>query len=310
MEPLALLHHWGIALIFAWVLVEQSGVPFPAPPLLVAAGAIAQEGSLRPEMVLLTAVAASLIADHAWFVAGRLRGRVLLAGICRLSLSPDTCVRRTDDLIGRHGAPLLVFAKFIPGVSAVAIPTAAAMGLSYSRFVLFDALGALLWAGAYVGAGMIFSREVQRILDAMVSIGGWAVFAVASVFALYVAGKLGYRLWLKRLYRLVRITPREAAELLRQDPDLLFVDARSALARQEDPRRLPRAIDYHDGDVTAILPREARQRTIVTFCLCPNEASAALLADRLIKAGYSRVRVLTGGEDALTVLTSDDGTKR
>src|SRR5438309_6584701 len=131
MDLLALLDRWGIVLVFAWVAVEQSGVPFPAPPLLVAAGAIAQEGQLRPEAVLLVAVVASLLADHAWFLAGRLRGRALLSGICRLSLSPDTCVRKTDDLIVRHGAPLLIFAKFIPGVSAVAIPTAAAMGLSY-----------------------------------------------------------------------------------------------------------------------------------------------------------------------------------
>ena len=136
MDPLALLDRWGVVLVFAWVAVEQSGVPFPAPPLLIAAGAIAQEGQLRPEAVLVAAVAASLLADHAWFLAGRLRGRQLLAGICRLSLSPDTCVRKTDDLIARHGAPLLVFAKFIPGVSAVAIPTAAALGLSYRRVVV------------------------------------------------------------------------------------------------------------------------------------------------------------------------------
>jgi membrane protein DedA with SNARE-associated domain/rhodanese-related sulfurtransferase len=289
-------------MVFGWVLVEQSGVPLPAPPLLVAAGAIAQDGKLQPELVLLAATAACLIADHAWFVAGRLRGRALLAGICRLSLSPDICVRRTDDLIGRHGAPLLIFAKFIPGVSAVAIPTAAAMGLSYWRFVLFDTLGALLWAGTYLGAGMIFSREVQRLLDAMAAIGGWALVVVAAAFALYILVKVAYRIRLRKLYRLVRIAPHEAAELLREDPQLLFVDARSALARQEDSRRLPQAVDYHDGDITAVLPSAAHHRTIVTFCTCPNEASAAVLADQLIKAGYSKVRVLTGGVDALTVL--------
>jgi membrane protein DedA with SNARE-associated domain/rhodanese-related sulfurtransferase len=305
MDLLSLLDHWGLALVFGWVLVEQSGIPFPAPPLLVTAGAIAQEGALRPEMVLVAAVAASLIADHAWFIAGRFRGRALLAGICRLSLSPDTCVRRTDDLIGRHGAPLLIFAKFIPGVSAVAIPTAAAMGLSYGRFVVFDAVGALLWAGAYVGAGMIFSREVQRVLDAVAAVGGWALAIVAAAFGLYLAMKVLYRVRLKRLYRLVRVSPQEIVDLLRDDPDLLFVDARSRLAREEDSRQLPRAIDYRDGDVTAILPRESHSRTIVTFCTCPNEASAAFLADQLIRAGYSRVRVLTGGADALTVLAGE-----
>ena len=300
-----LLNRRGLLLVFAWVLVEQSGVPLPAVPLLVTAGALAQEGALRPDWVVGTAFAACLIGDHAWFFAGRLRGRALLAGICRLSLSPDTCVRKTDDLIAHHGANLLLVAKFIPGVSAVAIPTAAAMGLSYGRFLLFDTLGALAWSAAYVGAGMIFSREVQKLLDAMGMIGGWSVLVIALAFALYILWKLAYRLRLKRLYRLVRIAPGELAELLRTDSGIVLVDARSRLAREQDPRRLPGAIEYDDGDVAAVLPRESHARTIVTFCTCPNEASAALLAHQLLTRGYTRVRVLTGGEDALSVLVGE-----
>jgi membrane protein DedA with SNARE-associated domain/rhodanese-related sulfurtransferase len=305
MDLLLLLDRWGLALVFGWVLVEQSGVPFPAAPLLITAGALAQEGALRPEWVLGCALAGSLIADHAWFVAGRYRGRALLGRICKLSLSPDTCVRRTDDLIVRHGAPLLLFAKFIPGVSAVAIPSAAAMGLAYRRFVLFDAAGALIWSGAYVGLGMIFSREVQRLLDVLDRYGTGGLIVVACLFALYIAGKFAYRRRLKKLYRLVRIAPHEAAELMRGDPDVLFVDARSKLAREEDPRRLPNAIDYHEGSLAAIMPRDSHGRTIVTFCTCPNEASAAFLADQLIRAGYSRVRVLTGGPEALSILAAE-----
>lgn len=305
MELLALLHRWGPLLVFAWVLVEQSGIPFPAPPLLITAGALAQQGVLRPEWLLAAAVAASLIADHAWFLAGRSRGRALLARVCRLSLSPDTCVRNTDDLISRHGAPLLLFAKFIPGVSAVAIPTAAAMGLPYRRFVIFDAAGALLWSGAYISAGMIFSREVQRLLDTLSRIGGWSLLVVALAFGLYLAWKVMHRVRLRRLYGLVRIEPHELAKMLRNDPDLLFIDARTRLAREEDPRRVPGAIDYHEGDLAELLPREAQGRTIVTFCTCPNEASAAIVADRLMKAGYSRVRVLTGGADALSFLATE-----
>ncbi len=304
MDLLALLDRWGLALVFGWVLLEQSGVPLPASPILVTAGALAQEGALRPEWVLGCALAASLIADHAWFAAGRYRGRALLGTICKLSLSPDTCVRRTDDMIVKYGAPLLLFAKFIPGVSAVAIPSAAAMGLPYRRFVLYDAAGALIWSGAYVGLGMIFSREVQRVLDALERYGGRGLMVVAVLFAIYIAGKFAYRWRLKKLYRLVRIAPDEAAELMRDDPDVLFVDARSKLARDEDPRRLPNAIDYHEGSLAAIMPQDSHGRTIVTFCTCPNEASAAFIADQLIRAGYSRVRVLTGGSEALSVLVA------
>ena len=207
-------------------------------------------------------------------------------------------------MIVKYGAPLLLFAKFIPGVSAVAIPSAAAMGLPYRRFVLYDAAGALIWSGAYVGLGMIFSREVQRVLDALERYGGRGLMVVAVLFAIYIAGKFAYRWRLKKLYRLVRIAPDEAAELMRDDPDVLFVDARSKLARDEDPRRLPNAIDYHEGSLAAIMPQDSHGRTIVTFCTCPNEASAAFIADQLIRAGYSRVRVLTGGSEALSVLVA------
>jgi membrane protein DedA with SNARE-associated domain len=294
-----LLAEWGIALVFVAVLVEQAGLPLPAAPLLVGAGALAQQGLMRPELVLAVALAASLAADHIWFLAGRRRGRALLGFLCRVSLSPDTCVRRTDDLIARHGPALLLVAKFVPGVSAVAIPTSAAMGLSYRRFLGFDGLGCLVWAGSYVGLGMIFSREVGRVLEAMSAVGAWSLAMVAALFGAYVAAKALHRARLRHLHRLVRIAPEELAMLRDTEPGVVILDARSQLAREEDPRLLPGAIVF-EGD--ALPPVVKAGHTVVTFCTCPNEASAAVLAERLLKAGHERVRVLTGGSRALDVL--------
>src|SRR6185436_6782644 len=151
-----LLSRWELPLVFAAVVLEQGGLPLPAAPLLVSAGALSDLGVMRAEQILLTAFLACMAADHAWFWIGRNHGRRVLGVVCMLSISPDTCVRQTDHLIGRHGPALLLVAKFIPGVSAVAIPAAAGNGLSYRRFLAFDAVGSLLWAGVYVGAGMIF----------------------------------------------------------------------------------------------------------------------------------------------------------
>jgi len=304
MNPLDLLIRWGVALVFGSVLLEQTGLPVPAAPVLLTAGALSLEGGMRADVVLLIALAACLLADHFWFFIGKRHGRSVLALVCRLSISPDTCVRKTDDLITRHGAPLLLVAKFIPGVSAVAIPTGAAMGLSYRRFLLFDTLGSLAWCGAYVGAGMIFSREVNLAIAALGAIGGWSLLALLALFALYIAFKLAHRRRLRHLYRLVRIAPEELATLLADRDDLIILDARSRLARSEDPRSLPLSITVDDDDVIDFLPHDAHGKTIVTFCTCPNEASAALLADRLIRAGYTRVRVLTGGKDALEALAA------
>ena len=213
-------------------------------------------------------------------------------------------MRRTDDLIVRHGAAVLLVAKFIPGVSAVSIPTAAAMGLSYRRFLFFDTLGCLMWCGTYVAAGMIFSREVSKVIDAMASVGGWSLVVLGAALALYIGAKIAHRARLARLHRLVRIDPRELAAMLARDPQVLILDTRSKLARENDPRTLPNAIEFDEGDITA-MPRPDREgRTIVTFCTCPNEASAALLAERLLKAGHTRVRVLTGGVEALAAFAT------
>ena len=303
MDPLYYLARWGVGVVFAAVLAEQAGLPVPSVPVLVAAGALAQDGTMRPELVLLAAFAACLTADHAWFIAGRLRGRALLAGICRISLSPDTCVRKTDDLIARHGASLLMVAKFVPGISAVAIPTSAAMGLRYRRFLLYDAIGCAAWCGAYTGLGMIFGREVRDVLDALASVGGWSVIVLAVLLAAYIGAKMLHRARLRHLFRMVRITPQEAARLLAAGAEeIVFVDARSRLARESDPRMLPNAIFFEDDGRLDRLPGAASDKTMITFCTCPNEASAALLAERLIKAGYGRVRVLTGGAEALALL--------
>ncbi|APV50217.1 hypothetical protein BWI17_11280 [Betaproteobacteria bacterium GR16-43] len=302
MDLIDLVIRFGTPLVVIAVLLEQGGLPLPAAPLLVVAGALADTGSMRADVLLSAAVVACLLADHVWFSLGRAYGRKVLGTICRVSLSPDTCVRQTDDLIRKHGAPLLLVAKFIPGVSAVAIPSAAANGLAYRRFVLFDVLGAFAWAGAYLGAGMIFSREVNRLLDRMNTVGSWSLAVFGALIGVYVAVKLAHRQRLKRLHRLVRISPAEMMKLLENDPEAVIVDARSQLAREADVRAFPRSVVLGDRTIVEVLPLEQRGRTIVTFCTCPNEASAALLAEQLIKAGYERVRVLTGGEAALEML--------
>jgi len=303
MELIELVARWGPLLVLAAVVLEQGGLPLPAAPVLIVAGAIADSESMRPERILFAALVACLAADHFWYGVGRRFGRRVLDTVCRLSLSPDTCVMRTDDLFVRHGPAMLLFAKFIPGVSAVAIPSAAAMGLRYRRFLLFDAAGAVLWSGAYIGIGMIFSREVHRALSWLGVVGWWSTAIVVGLVGLYLAMKIVHRWRLKRLHRLVRISPAEAIDLLQRENNLIFVDARSNVERDTDPRRLPRAVAVGGMTAADVVPQEARGHTIITFCTCPNEASAAMIAEQLLRAGHARVRVLTGGAAALEALS-------
>lgn len=302
MNVVDMLNHWGIAFIFATILLDLGGLPLPAAPWLIIAGALCVEGPLRADLLLAAAVGAALIADHVWFFVGRRHGRKLLETICRISLSPDICVSRTDELLGRYGPAMLLFAKYIPGVSAVSIPTMAAIGVRYRTFLAFDVAGCVIWAGGYIGAGALFSREVDRLLDDLGLIGGGALIAIAALLITYVALKLLHRRRLVRLHDLVRITPREVGEWLDAGNDFVILDARSHVARSADPRLLPRSIVLEDPRAIESLPPALRSQTVVTFCTCPNEASAAFVADLLIHAGYGNVRVLTGGEEALEML--------
>src|SRR5438045_3806639 len=103
--------------------------------------------------ILLASLIASLIADYAWFFLGRLYGYRILRLLCRISLSPDSCVRDTEANFEKWGLKSLLVAKFIPGFSTVAPPLAGAVRASAIRFAIYDSFGALLWAGAAVAAG-------------------------------------------------------------------------------------------------------------------------------------------------------------
>src|SRR5436190_8467247 len=176
MQHLALyVSRYGLTLIFVNVLFEQLGLPIPAIPVLIVAGALAVEKDLSVPAVLLVAVVASVLADAAWFLVGRRYGFRVLRTLCRVSLSPDSCVRQTTSIFEKWGLPSLVVAKFVPGFSTVAPPLAGAIKARFLPFLFFDGAGALVWAGAGVGAGMVFHRAIDRALEFLTGIGTWAV---------------------------------------------------------------------------------------------------------------------------------------
>jgi len=302
MHLLEAMREHGPALVFLFALASQAGMPIPAEPAMIVAGALAATGDWRPEVAWLAATSAALVADHAWFIAGRFRGRSLLGLVCRISLSPDTCVRNADGLFQRLGGAVLVLAKLIPGVAAVAIPTAAASGMTYRRFLFYDGLGAALWSALWVGAGVIFSREVDRLLDRLEATGALLPWIVLALLALYVLVKASERARLRRLYRARRVEPSDVARWVAQGADFVILDARSPLAWEDDPRRLPQSQRLETLEGAVDLAEPFRGRTLVSFCTCPNEASAAVVAKRLIDAGHDDVWVLAGGEAALAVL--------
>ncbi|GGI54716.1 DedA family protein/thiosulfate sulfurtransferase GlpE [Oxalicibacterium solurbis] len=294
---LDLIEQYGLLFVFGNVLIEQLGAPVPAYPTLVITGALLGRGEYSAPMLLLTGVIAALIADYAWYLAGRRYGGRVMAKLCRISLSPDSCVRQTEGVYARYGAASLLIAKFVPGFASVASALAGAIGTRSGKFLLFDSLGAMLWCGSAIFLGSLFSSAVSDLLDILASLGKWGLALVALAFAVYLAKKWWQRYTFLKDLRMARITVKELDALLKGGNPPTIIDVRTGLARQNG--RIPGAMVMSaDDDLSALVINPQTDSEVIIYCACPNEVSAARLAKRLMQRGYTRVRPLTGGIDA------------
>ena len=291
-----LIEH-GYAVLFIWVFAETMGLPIPSVPLLITVGALAGGGELDLFLCIGLGVFAALVSDIFWFSMGRQRGGKLLSTICRLSLEPDSCVRRTENIFARYGARSLLITKFLPGMSAVSTPLAGITRMRLSRFLLFDSLGALAWIGAYTFFGYIFSRELDRALAYGMGMGRTLFVLVAGGLTLYILRKYVLRRRFLRELSGARITPEELKQKLDAGEDIMVIDVRHSRDFEADPNVIPGAVRI-PLDQLESPPNVMDGREVVIYCTCPTEVSSARVAIRLRQRGIMRVRPLTGGLNA------------
>ena len=289
---------FGLSLIFLNVLLEQLGAPVPAIPTLVIAGALAANGRLPALGVFALAVAASLIGDSSWYLAGRAYGVRVMKLLCRISLTPDTCVSQTQASFERWGARALLFAKFIPGLSMIAPPLAGATRMSFVRFAFFSAVGAALWVGAALIAGLLLKSQIAQLLPRLAGIGGTVVVIVLVLLGAYIAVKWWERRRFYALLDMARIGADELYQRMQGAPVPVIVDVRSPSSVGLERRRIPGALQVPVQEVEGRARSLPRDREIILYCTCPNEASAAQAARVLIGQGFRQVRPLRGGLDA------------
>jgi membrane protein DedA with SNARE-associated domain len=239
---IALILHYGVPLVFVNVFLEQIGAPIPAVPTLIVAGALARDGRMSSTSVLTAALIASLIADWIWFLLGRRYGYRILRTLCRISLSPDSCVRDTEATFERWGMKSLLVAKFIPGFSTVAPPLAGATKASTLEFLIYDAIGAFLWAGAAVAGGRAFHHAIEKLLQRLEDLGWWAVLFIASVVVLIMFIKWWQRRTFYKKLRVARVTVDDLKAMLDRGESPIVLDVRTRGARKRDLRRIPSAI--------------------------------------------------------------------
>lgn len=294
---LAELSRYGVPFVGFNVLLQQIGLPIPAVPTMMVAGALAADARLSGVGVFLISVAASVLADAVWFWAGRHYGYPVLRFLCRVSLSPDACVRQTEGIFERYGFYSLIVSKFVPGFSTVAPPVAGALRMALPQFLVAAVASAALWVGVAMGVGWVFRTQIEFALAWMAHNAALAGFALGGVFGLYIAWKALQRWRMARFVHAARITVDELKDRLTSELAPFLVDVGSRLAHQSRPHIVGAVLmdlDQIARDIDAF----PRDREIVFYCACPNEASAKRAAQILLTKGFREVRPLIGGLDA------------
>lgn len=284
--------------VFLTVLAEQIGLPIPAIPVLLAAGAVAGDGDAHLAVLTGISVAACLLGDMLWFELGRHRGRQALSLLCRISLEPDACVRRTENLFVTHGIRALIVAKFIPGLSTLAPALAGLFRISIGRFFLFNGVGSLLWSFLFLLLGYLFSSQIGFLAEQAMQFGKTAGTLLAVSLGGYLLYKYLHRQKLLRELRVARISPAELKQLMDDGHQSVVVDLRDILDHVADPYTIPGSLRISPEELEQRHEDIPRDRDVILFCACPNEATAAKMALMLKRKGISRVRPLAGGIDA------------
>lgn len=290
------------AILFFWVLVEQLGIPVPSIPLLLTAGTLSATHRVSFSSSILAVLAACLVSDSTWYALGRRYGGRVIHLLCKLSLEASTCVARTEGYFTRRGAETLLFAKFVPGLSTVSAPIAGQTGMPYSRFLLYDLSGTLLWALSFLFAGRFFGDVAKRSQGFFAFLSHFA----AAVFILMVVGFFLWRVIKNRRFlasvRELRLDPEDLKAMMDEataagTPQPYVVDLRHPLDYLPDPRVLPGAVRIGPTELARHSERIPRDRDIILYCTCPSEETSARVALSLHRLGINRVRPLRGGFD-------------
>ncbi len=287
-------------ILFLWVLMEQLGVPIPSIPVLLTAGTLSAAHRIHASYALGVVVIACLTADSLWYYLGRRYGGAVLRLLCRFSLEASTCVAKTEGYFTRRGPVTLLFAKFVPGLSTLAAPIAGQTGMPYSRFVLWDLAGSVIWAEAYLLAGRFFGDIAQKSQPFFHLLSHFAF----GIFVLFVVSLMIYRVWKNRRFLLeireLRLEPAELKRMLevaeaQGNIPPFIVDLRHPLDYLPDPRVLPGALRIGPAELAAQSDMIPRDRDVILYCTCPSEETSARVAKQLLRLGIHRVRPLRGG---------------
>ncbi len=291
-----LLEQYGAIIVFINVLLEQLGLPIPAYPMLLITGSLSGDGHYSFASLWIIAVIAALIADCIWFYAGRKYGTRVINKLCKISLSPDSCVKQTESLFLKVGPASLLFCKFIPGFASISSVLAGSLKTRLLTFLFFDGLGAVIWVGSALLLGSLFSSAIDQLLNVLIELGKWGSALLGIALALFISKKWWERHRFLKSLRMAKISVNALYDLIEGGANPVIIDTRSPHLMEDGWIPGARFIDQNRVDELAeqISPDDE----IVLYCSCPNDVTAAKIAKAFISKGYINVRPLAGGIDA------------
>ncbi|MGE0004030.1 MAG: VTT domain-containing protein [Parvibaculaceae bacterium] len=290
----SLVHNYGLALVFLSAFIEQVGLPIPSYPVLLVAGALSFAGGDPLVLIVATGALGVVLGDLLVYATGARFGRRALSVVCKLSLARDNCVRQTEDRFAHYGPRALLFVKFIPGFALVLILLCGVARLAIPTFLMLDGAGAAAYVAVPVVLGAVFHDAVDAALAAVTRWGEYGTALVAAVLVSYLIFRLvDRRLFMRRL-RMARISAQELAGLIDSGRHPVIFDVRSAEARRKEGV-IPGSVGARPDEISRTAAHYARDAEIVVYCSCPNEASAAVAALHLKRAGFRHIRPLSGG---------------
>lgn len=292
---LEFLFKYEVIILFVVVLTEQIGIPIPAAPFLLAAGSLAGAGEISLTLSLGLALLACSIDDLIWYNLGRSRGSRALGTLCRISLDPGTCIRRTEDLFMRYGLRSLFIAKFITGLGPVAATLSGHFGIHVLRFLSYSSIGSLTWILTYLVIGYIFSDQLEDVAEYLARFGIWFLIFLGGIVMAYIVYRYIKRQRILRELNIPKISSDDLKRILDNNKDVMIVDLRSSLDIAASPYAIPGAIQMSMEELKQRLQDIPRDKEVVLYCACPNEASSATAALLLQKNGITKARPLAGG---------------
>lgn len=265
-ETIQFLIEHGYIVIFVWVLAEQLGIPLPAVPILLAAGALAGKGRLNFSLIIALAFIASMISDLIWYQIGRRRGVKVLKFLCKVSLEPDHCVRSAEDTFAKYGLRSLLVAKFIPGLNTVTPPLAGIVGMRLINFIIFDGLGVIIWAGSFILLGYLFSNQLELVAEKVVKLGSILAMILGAILAGYIGLKYNHRRRVMKELYIARITSAQLKQKLDNNEEVVIVDLRHTVDFETNPHTIPGAIRMTSDELEQRNHELPRDRDIILYC--------------------------------------------